>query len=72
MSCSILNSKRLNLINQIDELKSYGVKSFRLEFTIEKEDEVRTIIQEFKKLLIENHNLKLNGVTYGHYFKKID
>ena len=69
----ILNSKRLNLINQIDELKSYGVKFFRLEFTIEKEDEVRTIIQEFKKAVNrENHNLKLNGVTYGHYFKKID
>lgn len=69
----ILNSRRINLINQVEELKLYGVNNLRLEFTIEKEDETRLIIIEFKKAIRGyEHNLKLNDVTYGHYFNKIE
>ena len=64
----LLNSKVLNLINNIDELKEIGVKGILLDFTIEDEKEVENVLTAFiKKINGEHVSLKINDVTYGHY-----
>ena len=62
----ILNSRRLHLLEYINELKGF-VKNFRLDFTIESKDEVEMIVESYKKALEgENSTLELGCVTYGH------
>lgn len=64
----LLNSKVLNLINNIDELKEIGVKGILLDFTIENEIELENVLTSYiKKINGENITLKINDVTYGHY-----
>ena len=64
----LLNSKVLNLINNIDEIKSLGVNKVLLDFTIEDEYEVEKVLSSFiKKVNGEDVKLEINDVTYGHF-----
>ena len=53
----IINSKPLNLIDDLDKLNPY-VSNFRLQFTNESKDEVNKIINEFKEKINNNSNKK--------------
>lgn len=64
----LLNSKVLNLINDIDEIKENGVKGILLDFTIENEEEVKTVLEAYiNKLNNKSFKLDIKEVTYGHY-----
>ena len=65
---TLLNSKVLNLINNIDEIKSLGVNKVLLDFTIEDEYEVEKVLSSFiKKVNGEDVKLEIKDVTYGHF-----
>ena len=53
----IINSKPLNLIDDLDKLNPY-ISNFRLQFTNESKDEVNKIINEFKEKINNNSNKK--------------
>lgn len=68
----ILNSKILNLIDEVDQLKD--IKSLRLSFTTETKEETKRIVKLFQAKL----NGKLNEKqfdssinTRGHFFREI-
>ena len=64
----LLNSKTVNLINNIDEIKNNGVNGILLDFTIENEMEVNKVLTAYiNKLNGENVKLQINDVTYGHF-----
>lgn len=64
----LLNSKTVNLINNIDEIKNNGVNGILLDFTIENEMEVSKVLTSYiNKLNGENVKLQINDVTYGHF-----
>lgn len=68
----ILNSKTLNLIDELNKLNKISV--FRLSFTIESGAEVKDIINKFKNKL--NNNLNINYFdsskdTRGYFFREI-
>ncbi len=70
---SILNSRALNLIDDLEDIKNINV--FRLQFTTESKEETRKIIKEFKEK-INNINNKTNYFnqnlhTRGHFNKQI-
>jgi len=64
----LLNSKIVNLINNLDEIKQNGVNGILLDFTIENELKVKNVLSAYiKKLNGENIKLTINDVTYGHF-----
>lgn len=64
----LLNSKTLNLINNIDEVKAIGVSGMLIDFTIENESEVKRVLEAYiDKTQGINKTLIINDVTYGHY-----
>lgn len=64
----LLNSRILNLIKNIDELKAIGVSGMLLDFTIETEEEVEKVLQAYiAKVKGNDTTLIINDVTYGHY-----
>ena len=64
----ILNSLPLNLIDEIDDLKSIGINSFRVDFKDEDENEVIEIVNEIKGVK------KVEGkkFTKGHYKRGVE
>lgn len=64
----LLNSKILNLINNIDELKQIGVKGMLIDFTIEDQAMVNKVLEAYTlKVQGINKTLIIDDVTYGHY-----
>jgi len=67
----ILNHEPLILIEQLNELAASGVNSFRLEFTTENEEEIKTTIQAFDLALrsenVDKAWLARHKYTKGHY-----
>ena len=64
----LLNSKIVNLINNIDELKQNGVKGCLIDFTIENNKQVENVLNAFiKKIKGEDVQLIIDDVTYGHF-----
>lgn len=64
----LLNSKIVNLINNLDEIKSNGVNGIILDFTIESKEQTHNIIEAYiRKLHGEDVKLNINDVTYGHF-----
>ena len=64
----ILNSKRVHLINKLNELKELGVNNFLLDFTVEEKDEIELIIKMYIDALNgKDNDIRLSDVTYGHY-----
>ena len=64
----LLNSKTVNLINNIDEIRNNGVNGILLDFTIENELETTKVLSSYiSKLNGEEVKLTINDVTYGHF-----
>jgi len=69
----ILNSKRLNLISELDELVRMNIRYFRLDFTIESPDEVREITEAYLRVIKGNKGrLHFDNETRGHYGKGVE
>ncbi|SFC54355.1 DUF3656 domain-containing U32 family peptidase [Clostridium uliginosum] len=64
----ILNSLALNLVEQIDELKSFNISTFRVDFKDESYDEVKIILDEIKK----GEKNKDRNYTKGHYRRGVE
>ena len=64
----ILNSLPLNLIDEIEDLKSIGINSFRVDFKDEDENEVMEILKEIK----ENKRVEGKKFTKGHYRRGVE
>jgi putative protease len=63
----LLNSKRLHLLNNVNEMMNLGINNILLDFTIEEniEDIIRAYKNAFNKQTYEN--IVLSDVTNGHY-----
>ncbi len=68
---TIYNSRRLHLVDRIDEIQNMGVEVIRLDFFDESSVMVRNVIEQY--LAAINHEYKENktiaDVTYGHYLE---
>jgi len=73
----LLNSKRLHLVNQVDELLKMGVNNLLVDLSVEEDYEV--VIEEYLEAFnaylnndkyIEEYDL--DDVTYGHYKEGIE
>ena len=64
----IYNTVPVNLIQEIDEIKSLGVNSFRLDFVDENYEEVRQVIEALNK----EEALKLKDYTKGHFKRGVE
>ncbi|NLK95418.1 MAG: U32 family peptidase [Clostridiales bacterium] len=63
----ILNSTALNLIEEMDELKEFGVTNFRVDFTDENAKEVKEVIE-----MIKNKSVLDRKYTKGHYKRGVE
>lgn len=64
----LLNSKTVNLINNIDEIKQNGINGCLIDFTIENEIQVEKVLNAFiKKVSGDDVQLSIEDVTYGHF-----
>ena len=64
----IINPYPLNLIDEMDDLKSLGVNSFRVEFRDESYLEVKKVIKMINKEIEINNS----EYTKGHYRRGIE
>lgn len=64
----ILNSLPLNLIEEIEELKTFNISTFRIDFKDEKYNEVKLILSEVKKLKKSENRV----YTKGHYKRGVE
>lgn len=64
----ILNSKPLELIEYLDEIKRLGIQTLRLNFTVEDREETEHVIKNYQNA-INDGKIKLNSKTYttGRY-----
>lgn len=65
----ILNNAPLNLIQNIEELKGFGVECFRLDFTDENYNKTKEILESFK---IEKFEKSFENYTRGHYKRGVE
>lgn len=64
----LLNSKIVNLVNNVDEIHNDGINSILVSFTIESKEEVERVLKAYiDKINGNNVSLKINDVTYGHF-----
>lgn len=64
----IYNTVPVNLIQEIDEIKSLGVNSLRLDFVDENYEEVRQVIEALNK----EEALRLKDYTKGHFKRGVE
>ncbi|NFG62114.1 U32 family peptidase [Clostridium sp. CMCC3677] len=64
----ILNSLALNLIEEIEELKTFNISTFRFDFKDETYNEVKVILEEVKKLKKSENRI----YTKGHYKRGVE
>ncbi|NFN18614.1 U32 family peptidase [Clostridium botulinum] len=64
----ILNSLALNLIEEIEELKTFNISTFRVDFKDETYNEVKVILEEVKKLKKSENRI----YTKGHYKRGVE
>ncbi len=72
---TIYNSLPVMLFGQLDELRNMGVQRFRMNFSIEKENEMKEILSMFEKAL--NHSFgsfDFTNLEYtnGHYKRGVE
>ncbi len=72
--CELLNSKPIYMADKFSDLSGLGVKSYRLDFTVENENECENIIDEYIVALSgkKANAMKENTFTRGHFYKKAD
>lgn len=63
----ILNSVPLNVIDEIDDLKSMGVNSFRIDFKDENKQEIEEVID-----MVNNKKSPNGKYTKGHYRRGVE
>lgn len=63
----ILNSVPLNVIDEIDDLKSMGVNSFRIDFKDENKKEIEEVID-----MVNNKKSPNGKYTKGHYRRGVE
>ena len=63
----IVNSVPLNVIEEIDDLKSMGINTFRIDFKDESKNEVEEIIN-----MINNKEVPKGKYTKGHYRRGVE
>ncbi|MCL2521575.1 MAG: DUF3656 domain-containing protein [Erysipelotrichales bacterium] len=63
----IINSKRLYLLDKVEQLKKVHVEYFFLFFTDESEEEIKQILGN----LLYGDNHKITDITSGHFAEKI-
>jgi putative protease len=70
----LLNSKPIYMADKLYDLMDLGIKFFRLDFTVEKEEECEKIIEEYQNALFgkKANSAKENTFTRGHFYKKVD
>lgn len=64
----ILNPVAVNIIDEIDELKSFGITTFRFDFRDESYEEVKNIVSIFKN----KEKFDTNNYTKGHYRRGVE
>lgn len=72
--CELLNSKPIFMADKLSDLSDIGIGVFRLDFTVEDEEECKKIIEAYKMALDgkEVKPLKENTFTRGHFYRKTD
>ncbi|MCH4888660.1 U32 family peptidase [Acidaminobacter sp. JC074] len=69
----LLNSKRLNLISEMDDLMRTNIRYFRLDFTTESPEEVREITEAYLRVVKGNKGrLHFSNQSLGHYLKGVE
>ena len=63
---TILNGKRLNLLDDLDKINNDNV--FRLQFTVESKEEVKKIINIYRS---KKESFNNETDTRGHFYRKI-
>ena len=70
----IYNSQPLHLLNYLNEIKKTGSENIRLNFTIETEEEIIKVIEDYKRKL-ENTTQKISSsikdYTTGHFYRGV-
>lgn len=80
---SIYNSKPLCVLEDLDELNNSGINIFRLDFTFEELEDIRSIIESYLEVIdndfkLGNKSKKLYkyldeiDFTTGHYYKGVE
>ena len=68
----ILNSKKLHLIEHLDDIINIGIKNLLLDFSLETEEEMRKVIgMYFDRLNGKVINEEIEKVTYGHFLEGV-
>ena len=72
--CELLNSKPIFMADKLSDLSDIGIGVFRLDFTVEDEEECKKIIEAYKMALDgkEVKPLRENTFTRGHFYRKTD
>ena len=66
----ILHSRTLNLISHVHDIIKIGVKTLRLDFTVESEEVVEKVIKAFQNQLEhKQYEMPDNNYTDGRFFK---
>lgn len=66
----ILDSKTINLIDYIPDILSLGVKTIRLDFTIETAEEVEMVIKAYQnKMIGKDYVMPSKDYTYGRFLR---
>lgn len=80
---SIYNSKPICMLEDLNELKNSYINIFRLDFTLEDNDQIENIIEAYLETIENNfiigsksrklfNNLDKVGTTTGHYYKGVE
>ena len=70
----IYNSKVLDMLKYVKNLKTYGIDVIRLDLSLSSNKEIRETVEAYKKALTgKEARLSTKGIEYttGHYFKGI-
>ncbi|HCL4448235.1 TPA: U32 family peptidase [Clostridium botulinum] len=65
----IYNNSDINLIGNIEELRTFGINSFRLDFLEENYEEIEYILKSLKE---ENWKRDFKNYTRGHYKRGVE
>ena len=79
----VYNSKILCVLDSLKDIHDAGVNVFRLDFTLEKPDNIREILESYIDVINNNfemdkddesllQSLKGEGITKGHYFRGVE
>ena len=70
----IYNSKVLDMLKYVKNLKGYGVDVIRLDLSLNHDAEIKEIVRTYKDAIAEKEGkLSIRGIEYttGHYFKGV-